>query len=84
MAYQLDLPEAGEGLVVVLKRPSSGRTSGTLRLHALDRNAAYQVTNLDTGKTEAVPAGTLLGAGLEVQLAGKPDSALVRYRRTPK
>ncbi|OHB85913.1 MAG: hypothetical protein A2V98_14585 [Planctomycetes bacterium RBG_16_64_12] len=81
MAYQLDLPETGEGLLVVLKRPMSAQASETLRLQALDRSADYQVTSLDSGTTEVIPAARLLDQGLVVRLAGNPDSALVRYSR---
>jgi len=81
MAYQLDLPEAGEGLVVVLKRPASPRASEPLRLKALQRDATYQVTDLDTLRSQALSGSRLIDTGLEVQLVKQPDSALIHYRR---
>jgi len=81
MAYQLDLPESGEGLVVVLKRPLSRFTEAAFPLRALDPRASYEVTNLDGG-ARRVSGGAELGAGgLVVRLAAQPASALIRYRR---
>jgi alpha-galactosidase len=82
MAYQLDLPESGEGLLVVLKRPKSAVKSQRLRLFGLDRGAAYEVTNLDSSQSQKIGGNVLTDQGLEVMLAGQPDSALVRYART--
>jgi len=84
MAYQLDLPEAGEGLVVALRRPASPHQSQTFRLHGLDRGAAYEVVDLDTGKAQTAPGADLLDRGLEVQLTQKPGSALLRYARAKR
>ena len=84
MAYQLDLPETGEGLVVALKRPESKDGRKTLRLKGLDGEASYQVTNLDTKKSWTVAGSRLMGAGLEIELANQPDSALIQYLRMEK
>jgi alpha-galactosidase len=84
MAYQLDLPEAGEGLIVVLKRPESKQVRETLRLKALAGAASYQVLNLDSMQSQSLPGRRLLGEGLDVQLVRQPDSALIRYRRIEK
>ncbi len=94
VAYQLDLPESGEGLVVVLKRPECADGAITLKLKGLAEGAAYEVTDLDTGKVSTMKghelaglgagAGVGVGAGLIVMLAKQPDSALIKYRRTSK
>ncbi|MCX6560720.1 MAG: alpha-galactosidase, partial [Candidatus Aminicenantes bacterium] len=84
LAYQLDLPESGEGLLVVLKRPESKEGKITLRLKGLEGGASYEVANLDTGKIEAIAGGQLMAEGFEVALAKQPDSALIRYRRAAK
>jgi len=80
MAYQLDIPEIGEGLVVVLKRPASPQESKTLHLKALQPNATYQVTNLDTTKSQMLGGDQLMAKGLEGRLTKQPDSALFHYR----
>jgi alpha-galactosidase len=84
MAYQLDLPESGEGLVVALKRPASPFPRAAFQLRGLDRDASYEVRNLDGGPPSAAGGAELLDRGLEVTLPGKPDSALLHYRRQPR
>jgi alpha-galactosidase len=81
MAYQLDLPETGEGLIVVLKRPESAQVRQTFRLKALAGAAAYQVLDLDSMRGQTLPGSRLLSEGLDVELVKQPDSALIRYRR---
>ena len=81
MAYQLDLPSEGEGLVVVLKRPESSFTQATFRLQGLASTGTYEVEDLDRKKAMSIPAARLREPGLEVSLQNKPDSALIRYRR---
>jgi alpha-galactosidase len=83
MAYQLDLPRAGEGLVVALKRPRSSYSDAQFRLEGLDANASYQITDLDSGAARDVPGSELAKSGVAVHLGGKPASALFRYRRLP-
>jgi hypothetical protein len=84
MAYQLDLPESGEGLIVVLKRPGSQQNREIFRLKGLAYDATYQVVNLDSTQSQSLPGSRLLGEGLEVELAQRPDSALIRYSRIIK
>ncbi|MBN1346697.1 MAG: alpha-galactosidase [Phycisphaerae bacterium] len=81
MAYQLHLPETQEGVVVVLRRPSSPREREVLRLNDLNSDTTYDLTNLDTAQTQAIVGATLMRDGLEVTLGGKPSSALIRYQK---
>jgi hypothetical protein len=80
MAYQLDLPEEKEGLVVVLKRPASPYTRALFQLQALRKDASYEVINLDSDQRTTLQGGQLMSGGLELFLLKKPDSALLRYR----
>ncbi len=81
MAYQLDLAEEAEGLVVVLKRPESRYTAASFRLQGLGSAARYEVTNLDTGESRAFSGQELMEEGLEARLLKRPDSTLLLYRR---
>jgi alpha-galactosidase len=81
LAYQLDLPEEGEGIVVLVKRPASDFTQATFPLQALSANAAYELTNLDSGERRNMSGQKLTAEGLEAKLPNKPDSALFRYRK---
>jgi len=81
MAYQLDLREDGEGLVVALKRPRSSYSDAVLRLEGLDSRASYEIANLDGGAPRVVSGVDLVNPGLPVHLEARPASALIRYRR---
>jgi len=81
MAYQLDLPSQGEGMVVVLKRPAADYVQARLPLKAIVVNSEYEATNLDTGEHKIIAGSELAGKGIEVRLLRVPDSALLIYRR---
>jgi len=83
IAYQLDLSDEGEGMVVALKRPPSKYTRAIFQLKALRREAVYEITNLDTSENKTLTGGELMDKGLEAVLLNKPDSALLCYRRKP-
>jgi alpha-galactosidase len=80
VAYQLNLPEAREGLVVALKRPASPQASRVFRLHDLNPDLAYEVKNVDTGEVQTIAGARLMGDGLEVRLSNKPDSVVILYK----
>jgi alpha-galactosidase len=80
MAYQLDRPDLGEGLVVALKRPRSPFLQAVFRLHGLPPERAYEVTNLDTHAMSVVSGRELREQGLEIELRKNPDSALILYK----
>jgi alpha-galactosidase len=81
MAYQLDRADLGQGLIVVLRRPDSPYESARLVLRGLDEQAAYQISNLDTGEQITRPGKELLREGISIPLKSKPDSALLTYER---
>ena len=81
MAYQLDLPESGEGLVVALRRPESPYPAAELRLHGLQADAAYVVVDLDRQDEQRCLGEQLMDRGLRVTLTACPGSALLTYRR---
>jgi len=81
MAYQLDRPETGAGLVVVLRRPESPYEVCRLRLNELDPKAAYEVTNLDTRESVRESGRVLMEQGLRVGVPEQPGSALWVYRK---
>ena len=80
MAYQLDRPETGDGLVVALKRPLSGFTEALLPLHGLQPAGRYEITNLDTVERQIAEGSALMSDGLRVRLETRPAAALLRYR----
>ncbi len=81
MAYQFDLPDAGEGLLVVLKRPLSEYTRAVFPLNALQPGSNYELRNLDTNEKGTLTGKELMEGGVAVRLPAQPDSALLRYHR---
>jgi alpha-galactosidase len=81
MAYQLDRPDRGDGLVVALRRPDSPYQTARLPLRELAADADYVVTNLDTGEAVTARGRDLVTDGLEAILKSKPGSALFTYKK---
>jgi alpha-galactosidase len=81
MAYQLDHPDLGEGLVVALRRPQSPYESARFALRGLEENATYRVANLDTGERAQYSGRALLGGGLRIAIDQTPGSSLLTYHR---
>ncbi|HPA47602.1 MAG TPA: alpha-galactosidase, partial [bacterium] len=80
-AYQMDRPDLGEGLVVVLRRPASSYTSANLKLRGLAPEQKFRVTNPDTGETTVQTGEFLFSEGLPVLLRRCPGSAIFLYQR---
>jgi alpha-galactosidase len=83
MAWQFDRPEAGQGMVQVFRRHNSFYESARLKLRALDNDAKYVLTSLDTGEQQTRSGRELLDDGLPVALAERPGVAVFTYRRQP-
>ena len=81
MAYELNRPDAGKGLVVLLRRPNSPEEAMRIRLRDLDERASYRVTDLDTGETKRFSGAALSQDGLDTAVKTKPGSALLLYQR---
>ena len=81
IAYQFDLPDAGEGLIVIIRRPSSPYGQAVFPLHALEEQGQYEFTNVKSGEKWTATGKDLSAKGLSMRLLGQPDSSLVCYRR---
>ena len=79
MAYQLDRPDLGAGMVVVLRRPGSPYESAKFPLRSLERGKLYKVTNLDTKEQSAIEGAKLMNEGLPANISSRPGSALYLY-----
>ena len=81
LAYQLDRPDRGEGLVVALRRPDSPYETARFVLRGAAPDAQYLVTNLDSGEQHRLSGSELGREGLPVLIRQHPGSALVTYRK---
>ena len=78
-AYQLDLPEQGRGMVLAFRREKNPQAKNALLLHAIDRNANYDVTDKDAGKTTRISGLQLKSIIVEIPQA--PGSKLIFYTK---
>lgn len=81
MAWQFDRPETGEGFVQAFRRHESDYESARLRLWGLETEADYVVTDLNTGEQQSHTGRELIEKGLRIELADRPDTAILIYRR---
>jgi alpha-galactosidase len=81
MAWQFDLPEKGEGMVQVFRRPESPFEAARFKLRGLDAKASYVVKNADDPAQTTISGAELIERGLPVTVKQCPGAALVSYRR---
>jgi alpha-galactosidase len=82
LAWQFDLPEAGDGVVQAFRREKSPYEAARFKLRGLEATATYVVTDLDTPGTPVRFNGReLMEPGLPVTLPESGSSGLLTYRR---
>jgi alpha-galactosidase len=81
MAWQLDRPDLGTGVVQAFRRPESIYESARLRLQGLDAEATYEVRDLDPNTVTRLSGRELMERGLLVTLTERPGSAVIVYDR---
>jgi alpha-galactosidase len=83
MAWQFDRPERGDGVVQAFRRAESIYESARLRLHALEPDAVYVLTNLDeTGSTE-MTGRELSDKGWLIPIKQRPGAVVLTYKKKP-
>ncbi|MFI5380687.1 MAG: alpha-galactosidase [Tepidisphaerales bacterium] len=81
MAWQLDRPEDGKGMVEAFRRPGSVYESAKFKLRGVDPAATYRVRNLDVEGETRVSGRELLDVGLPVTITDRPGAVVLRYER---
>ncbi len=79
MASQYDRPELGEGMLVVLRRPTSAYKTIEVKLKGLTPDAMYELSYDTSGETRQVDGRTLMN-GFDITLPTPRSSELIRYR----
>jgi alpha-galactosidase len=77
--WQFDRPELGKGFAVFFRRSQSHYAAVDVSLRGLSPRATYEVTFVDTKKTQRMTGAAL--AKLRVEIGNAPASALITYRR---
>ena len=68
-------------MVQVFRRPASPMVSAKFKLHGLEPDGLYSVSNLDASGTNEMTGRELMEKGLLISLANQPDSAIISYKR---
>ncbi|MFI5193762.1 MAG: glycoside hydrolase family 36 protein [Chitinophagales bacterium] len=79
LAYQLNRPSDGSGIVLAFRRTDSKTGSIVVKLSGLDKNRNYEIRNENDGKTDT-KSGAQLEAGLTLELIHAPSSLLLQYK----
>jgi alpha-galactosidase len=74
VAYQFDRPDLHSGMVMAFRHESCPVAAIDLKLQSLDRNAQYEVVDLDNGKTIVRSGEDLETRGLHVDFANPRES----------
>jgi alpha-galactosidase len=81
LAWQLDCPDKGEGMIQVFRRNESLYEMMRIKLRGLDPDATYALTNLDVpGATEA-SGRKLMDEGISLAIPTQPGALLIKYRK---
>ncbi|MFH0761343.1 MAG: alpha-galactosidase [Bacteroidota bacterium] len=80
MAYELNRPDQGDGIVMAFRRPLCSTDSLSVKLHGLEPEKQYIVTIEDSGVV-TTQNGEKLMQGLLLECSEKPGSLLIRYER---
>ncbi len=81
VAMQFHRPDLGEGMLLAFRRQDSPFVTADFRLHALDPDATYELTDADTGRKRQVSGRELAENGLPITMKTAPASRLVFYRK---
>ena len=81
VAWQFDCPDKGEGMVQAFRRNDSLYESIRVRLHGLDPNATYVLTDLDQPGAKEMTGRELLDKGLSIVATKQPQATIITYKR---
>jgi len=81
MAWQFHRPDTGTGIIQAFRRHEAIATSFCCKLGGLDRDALYELTDLDAPVPVRVAGHVLLAEGYTVHCPNRPQAALISYRR---
>ena len=81
MAWQFNRPCGSAGLIQAFRRPDCPYVSAQYKLQALELDAVYIVSDLDTGKTRQMTGRELMSDGLTVTISDQPGAVLLTYEK---
>jgi alpha-galactosidase len=83
LAYQLNRPDQGDGIIVAFRRKDCPEDSIRVKLRGLVKNADYELLDEDSGN-KVIHKGDELINGIKFSLTEKPKSLLIIYKLVTK
>lgn len=83
LAYQLNRPENGDGIILAFRRKNCPERSITVKLNGLNKNADYELFNEDSGQRVNIKGEELI-KGIELSNPEKKSSLLFVYKQIIK
>jgi alpha-galactosidase len=80
MAWQFNCPEKREGMVQAFRRPGSVEAFANYKLHGLNPEWVYVVTDVDAPGSTLLTGRKLMDQGLSVNIPRQPGAALITYK----
>lgn len=80
IAWQFHKPDLGEGMVQAFRRAESPDGSACYKLHGLDPESRYIVTDLDKTMPLQMSGRELMHNGLPVSIQKKPGAVVLTYK----
>jgi len=81
LAYQLNRPDKGDGIIMAFRRKSCNEESLLVKLRGVDPKVIYELMDEDT-QINLTKTGEELIKGFKLTLNQKPGSLLIWYRKT--
>jgi len=81
LAFQFDRPDLGEGVVQVFRRAECAEETWTGRLHGLDPQGSYRITDWDSSQPKTLTGRELQEKGLTVCVTSKPGAGVLVYKK---
>lgn len=80
LAYQLNRPEKGDGIIMAFRREKCEDNSLQVKLKGMDKNASYELLDEDSGE-KMIKKGEELGRGITLSRGEKKKSVLISYKQ---
>lgn len=82
IAWQLDRPEMGEGLIQAFRRENCSQELSMLILKGLEKDSKYILTDLDSSTSYMIAGEELMKTGLAVSIKQQPGSSMILYKKS--
>jgi alpha-galactosidase len=81
MVWQFDRPDLTEGMVQAFRRTNSPCITAQYKLHALEPDSLYLISDLDAHQSRQISGQELMEKGLLITISQPPDDALITYKK---